>query len=100
MAKGRNGKGAKWEWGHMAKWEGGEMTKGEMGRNDKGRNGTKFGAKWERAKREGAKWEVTVEIITYLDDLVVMAEYSNELQIEQLWSLLAELIYILSHENY
>jgi hypothetical protein len=53
MAQGRNGKGAKWEWGHMAK---GKMGRG---RNDKGRNGTKFGAKWERAKREVAKWEVT-----------------------------------------
>jgi hypothetical protein len=40
-----------------------------------------------------------MEIITYLDDLVIMVEYSDsELPIEQLWSLLAELIYILSHE--
>jgi hypothetical protein len=41
------------------------MAKGKMGRgrNDKERNGTKFGAKWERAKREGAKWEVTFKIM-------------------------------------
>jgi hypothetical protein len=40
-----------------------------------------------------------VEMITYLDDLVIMAEYSdNEFQIEQLWTLLAELIFRLSHD--